>query len=366
MVTTQRSDAGSYYNPANKFYTAFQSLSYRVANAGWAAVEYLDDFAVLAEVRLRAIAYRIQALTGGSSKAGHRIRHATAIAAGLTIVLVFLLVPADALFRLVSYAKEEPESATGRVYEASDVSSVSDSMPAWIPEPELIEAAGPPLVSVPAEPAGGTERFGSTIPGYDNTYGNYEQSIAELRSFGGAADDAALFNDGAPVQAADTETNETVSGDTAVLTWSNSGLIPEDESFSAYSPAPVFNYIWPADGTLSSKFGKRNIPIGSRNHRGIDIAGRSGQAIYAAGDGKVVFSGWSDSYGYVIRISHDNGDETVYGHCRSLLVRKGAIVSQGDRIARMGETGIATGVHLHFELIVDGKNVNPILYLPLA
>jgi len=341
-------------------------LSYRVANAGWAAVEYLDDFAVLAEVRLRAIAYRIQTLTGGSSTAGHRIRRATAVAAGLAIVLVFLLVPADALFQLVSYDKDETESAAGRIYEAPDVSSVSDNMHTWLPEPEIIEAASPPLASIPAEPAGSAEHFGSTfIPGFDSIYGSYEVSIAELRSFGGAADDPALFNDGAPVQAADAGTNETVSGDAAVLTWSNSGLIPEDESTSAYSPEPVFNYIWPAAGTVSSKFGKRNISVGSRNHKGIDIGGRSGQAIYAAGDGKVIFSGWSDSYGYVIRISHENGDETVYGHCRSLLVRKGAIVKQGDRIARMGDTGIATGVHLHFELVIDGKNVNPVLYLPL-
>jgi len=66
----------------------------------------------------------------------------------------------------------------------------------------------------------------------------------------------------------------------------------------------------------------------------------------------------------MIRIRHENGDETVYGHCQSLKIKTGAIVAQGDTIAAMGMTGIASGVHLHFELIIDGKNVDPEQYLP--
>ena len=123
-------------------------------------------------------------------------------------------------------------------------------------------------------------------------------------------------------------------------------------------------YIWPADGPVASGFGPRNISIGSRNHRGIDISGSLGQAIYAADYGVVVFSGWnSGGFGYMVRILHDNGDETLYAHCSQLLVSYGDQVYQGQTIALMGSTGTSTGVHLHFEIIIDGIQVNPLLFL---
>jgi hypothetical protein len=147
-----------------------------------------------------------------------------------------------------------------------------------------------------------------------------------------------------------------------------------DAPTSAEYPGPVAdeppstestgNYIWPADGKLASLFGPRDIGVGSTYHKGIDIGGSLRQPIFAADGGEVIVSEYSESYGYYIRIRHDNGDETLYAHCVSLSVRVGDLVWQGQEIALMGSTGISTGVHLHFELIINGRQVDPLRYLP--
>lgn len=97
------------------------------------------------------------------------------------------------------------------------------------------------------------------------------------------------------------------------------------------------------------------------NHYGIDIAGSSGNAIYAADSGVVVYAGWNDwGYGNVIVIDHGNGWQTLYAHLDSLTVGCGSPVTQGDLIGGMGSTGNSSGPHLHFEMLSDeyGK-VNP-------
>ena len=124
------------------------------------------------------------------------------------------------------------------------------------------------------------------------------------------------------------------------------------------------SYIWPAEGIITSEFGYRRTSVGSTNHEGLDIAGRSGQSLIAADGGEVIYSGWKKAYGYMVQILHDNGEETVYGHCSSLLVKVGERVCRGQEIAKMGNTGLSGGVHLHFEVRVDGKAVDPVKYLP--
>ena len=126
----------------------------------------------------------------------------------------------------------------------------------------------------------------------------------------------------------------------------------------------VNNYIWPVDGYITSHFGERETTIGSPNHKGIDIGGSSGQSIYASDGGYVIFSGEDNAYGLVVRIRHDNGDITLYSHCSRLLVKAEERVWQGQEIALMGDTGVSTGMHLHFELIIEGVNVDPLIYLP--
>ncbi len=114
-------------------------------------------------------------------------------------------------------------------------------------------------------------------------------------------------------------------------------------------------YIWPAKGIISCEFGYRGNSIGSSNHRGIDIAAREGDPIIAADGGVVIFAGEDGTYGNIVRILHENGDVTWYAHCSELLVSAGENVKQGDLIALMGMTGLASGNHLHFEIRQEGK-----------
>jgi murein DD-endopeptidase MepM/ murein hydrolase activator NlpD len=114
--------------------------------------------------------------------------------------------------------------------------------------------------------------------------------------------------------------------------------------------------------TLTSEFGPRNtgIPGASTFHKGIDLAAPKGTPIYASAGGTVHFAGTGTGYGLYIRIKHDGGVETRYGHCSQLLVKKGEKVKKGQIIALVGNTGISSGAHLHFEVRIDGVAVCPL------
>ncbi len=114
---------------------------------------------------------------------------------------------------------------------------------------------------------------------------------------------------------------------------------------------------WPADGYISSGFGMR----WGRLHKGIDIAGSG--LIRAADNGRVVSAGWDGDYGNCVVIDHGNGIETLYGHMKSIRVKVGDVVPKGKILGVMGETGDATGVHLHFEVHKNGRVMNPLLFL---
>ncbi len=118
-------------------------------------------------------------------------------------------------------------------------------------------------------------------------------------------------------------------------------------------------FIWPARGRLSSGFGWRRL----RHHDGIDIAAPYGAPITAARDGTVVFAGWYYAYGKTVIVSHGNGLQTIYGHASRVLVQRGDQVKKGELIAHVGSTGRSTGPHLHFEVRINGRAVNPMKYL---
>ncbi len=121
--------------------------------------------------------------------------------------------------------------------------------------------------------------------------------------------------------------------------------------------------IWPIKGVITSRFGNRTpTEIVTANHKGLDIAGNTGDNIVSAMDGTVVqYSGEGD-YGKHLRIQ--NGEVlTLYAHCSELLVQEGSTVKQGDVIAKVGATGRATGPHLHFEIRRDDRFINPELIL---
>lgn len=124
----------------------------------------------------------------------------------------------------------------------------------------------------------------------------------------------------------------------------------------------VYLEVTPVSGIITSRFGNRE-SIRSYDHTGIDIAAPAGTPIKATADGTVKFSGYSGGYGYVVKISHGNGIETYYGHCSSLYVSTGEKVEAGDVIAAVGSTGNSTGNHLHFEVRVNGTEVDPQYYL---
>lgn len=126
------------------------------------------------------------------------------------------------------------------------------------------------------------------------------------------------------------------------------------------------SYIKPiSGGRLSSGFGKRTAPTkgASTYHKGVDWAVPVGTAVFASCGGTVAKAGWGSGYGYVVYINHEDGRQTRYGHLSKVLVKVGQMVKQGERIALSGNTGITSGPHLHFEILIGGKQVNPLKYL---
>ena len=119
---------------------------------------------------------------------------------------------------------------------------------------------------------------------------------------------------------------------------------------------------------FTSGYGYRRDPKtgGRRMHNGTDFAASHGTDIFATADGVVTHAGWQSGFGRLIKIQHDFGIETLYAHNSNLRVRKGQRVSRGDHIADMGSTGRSTGTHLHYEVRVGGKPVNPMIYIKAA
>ncbi len=124
--------------------------------------------------------------------------------------------------------------------------------------------------------------------------------------------------------------------------------------------------IWPVLGRITSPFGWRTHPIrGSRDfHNGIDIAVPVGTNIRAVASGTVTQSGWLGGFGKTVVIKHNSGVKTLYAHNSRLLVSAGVEVQLGEVIALSGSTGISTGPHLHFTIMVDNDPVDPKKYLP--
>nr|WP_174826057.1 M23 family metallopeptidase [Ruegeria arenilitoris] len=119
---------------------------------------------------------------------------------------------------------------------------------------------------------------------------------------------------------------------------------------------------------FTSGYGTRRDPKtgGRRMHNGVDFAGAQGTDIFATADGVVTHAGWQSGFGRLVKIRHAFGIETLYAHNTKIRVKVGQRVSRGDHIADMGSTGRSTGTHLHYEVRVNGKPVNPMTYIKAA
>ena len=117
---------------------------------------------------------------------------------------------------------------------------------------------------------------------------------------------------------------------------------------------------------FTSGFGVRSDPFhaGAAMHPGIDLAGPYGTPVYATADGIVLRAGWNNGgYGNLVEIDHGRGITTRYGHMSAILVQEGEHITRGEQIGRIGSTGRSTGNHLHYEVRIDGRPVNPIPFM---
>lgn len=140
-----------------------------------------------------------------------------------------------------------------------------------------------------------------------------------------------------------------------------------DTEFNIDAGAPVSGALQPAPtglpvrGYLSRTFRPLDENPKTR-HLGVDIAVKKGTRVTATADGEVAFAGWDDTFGWMVVLKHANNVETMYGHNDTLLVATGAPVSFGQTLALSGNTGVSTAPHVHYEVRIDGKPVDPEKY----
>jgi murein DD-endopeptidase MepM/ murein hydrolase activator NlpD len=136
--------------------------------------------------------------------------------------------------------------------------------------------------------------------------------------------------------------------------------VERQEQLAAATPS-----IWPAKGWLTGRFGGRSDPFTGESafHQGLDISASKGQPVYATADGHVTSASYESEYGNLIVLSHDFGITTRYGHLSGFNVKQGQTVHRGDVIGYVGSTGRSTGAHLHYEILANGKLLNPLQLL---
>ncbi len=136
--------------------------------------------------------------------------------------------------------------------------------------------------------------------------------------------------------------------------------VEKQEKLAAATPS-----IWPVYGWLTGRFGGRSDPITGEQgfHAGLDISAPKGQPVFATADGRVESASWADEYGNLVVLRHEFGITTRYGHLSKFNVRAGQTIHRGDVIGYVGSTGRSTGSHLHYEILANGKLLNPLQLL---
>jgi len=137
-------------------------------------------------------------------------------------------------------------------------------------------------------------------------------------------------------------------------------VIQDRQTEWAFTPS-----IWPAHGVVTSRFGWRTSPFGLGRdfHPGLDIAGSMGTPIIATASGTVSLAGWDQGFGKTVVIDHTSSISTLYGHLEKVAVYEGEHVKRGDVIGYLGNSGLSTGPHLHYQIMVNRSPVNPRRYI---
>jgi len=224
-------------------------------------------------------------------------------------------------------------------------------------DPSALPAAGdiqplPASVAAPLERAAGKVALEESAAAAE-LEARYSHASRELKKLGLSPDRLAV---GGPYEPA-TKTDPTFKA--LFNSWKKLDQL-QDGVIAVPSDKPV------RTAAFTSSFGVRSDPFkgGAAMHAGIDLAGPVGTPIYATADGMVSDAGWNNGgYGNLIKLDHGRGIETRYGHLSGITVRPGDRVKRGQLIGRMGSTGRSTGSHLHYEVRIDGRAVNPIPFM---
>jgi murein DD-endopeptidase MepM/ murein hydrolase activator NlpD len=147
-----------------------------------------------------------------------------------------------------------------------------------------------------------------------------------------------------------------------------SGTVQDQIRAIASASNPSFlPTMWAKLGKINNEFGFRRNPFGGRSyefHAGMDIDGERGDSVMAPANGTIIKAGWQGGYGNMIEIDHGNGLTTRYGHLSKIEIQVGDVITRGQLIGLVGSTGRSTGPHLHYELRLNDKSINPRLLLP--
>lgn len=153
------------------------------------------------------------------------------------------------------------------------------------------------------------------------------------------------------------------------LQWRESQLVALDNALQNLRETGIHLDNMPVhDGYITSQFGYRPDPLTGRTafHGGIDFAGNEGSDVFAVADGVVTWAGPRTGYGNLVEVRHGGGWFTRYAHARAVAVKVGDVVGKDQRVAYMGSTGRSTGTHLHYEVLRDGRQVDPASFLRMA
>ena len=204
--------------------------------------------------------------------------------------------------------------------------------------------------------------YNDEVKGYVNTLEEAEQFVAEIKEeYSGNLDLNIGINEYYTVNIDDANDIE-ANSDLTVAKEEIETLVDEYIDRKAQTVNGIYLSVTPISGRITSRFAAiENVRSGA--HTGLDIAAPNGTPIKVAADGVVTHASPMGTYGNLVIVSHGNGIETYYAHCSKILVKVGQSVSAGDTIALVGSTGNSTGNHLHLEIRINGKAVNPQKYL---